>query len=149
MKKQISILKAIKGKPSVALTHMVNGLLKQSRRKKFQIYMGTFGKHFRGICFGCAATCTIQNITKVNFTPDNGIYDRAMKMKTDSLELDKFEMAIDDARSGELRTLFSFCNISEENAKIFNDKFSLNTLDWKEQLPAVKKVISELKKEGY
>lgn len=152
MKKQISILKAIKGKPSVALTHMVKGLLKQSRRKKFKIYMGTFGKQSRELCFGCAATCTIQNISKINFIPDSSICSidgRSAKMKMDYRELDVFEIAIDSARSGDLVPLFRFCSLSEINARKFNNEIDLYTYNWKENLPAVRKVISELKKAGY
>lgn len=152
MKKPISILKAIKGKPSIALQHMVDGLLKQSRRKKFRIEMGSFGNYSRGICFGCAATCAIQHITKINFTPDSSILDedaRAMKMKVNNEELNQFESAIDDARFGWLESLFLFCNLPESQSKRFSNSFSLNTDDWKEQIPNIRKTIEELKIAGY
>lgn len=149
MKKSISILKAIKSKPSVALQHMVDGLLKQSRRKDFIIDMGTFGSTDSKICYGCAATCTIQSIAKVTLFPLDIYYagDRARKAKADMDELRKFEEAIDCARRGWMFTLFRFCEV--EYVGTFDGKFDLRTDDWRQQLPEVRETISKLKKAGY
>lgn len=151
MKKQLSILKAIKGKPSIALQHMIDGLLKQSRRRNFEISMGTFGSSANGICYGCAATCTIQSLSKVNFTPINIPYvsQRAEKTQTNYEELESFEGAMDYARRGYLDVLFKFCGLSPKEGMRYQALFDLKDENWKEQLPEVKKTISKLKKAGY
>lgn len=150
MKKPISILKAIKSKPSIALQHMVDGLLKQSRRKNFRISMGTFGSGDGKICFGCAATCAIQNIAKINLTPATIDYawHRAERTNMDFNELDEFEGVINEARSGHLKPLFRFCDIMDSPIA-FEDNFNLWDDDWKQQLPQVRETIAKLKKAGY
>lgn len=151
MKKQFSILQAIKGKPSIALQHMVNGLMKQSKRRNFKINMGTYGTSHGKICYGCAATCAIQSVAKINFTPNliDHTDDRAKRTKTEVNELDAFEGAINQARQGDLGDLFHFCNIQMSEANRFNSYFELEGGNWKKELPKVKKTISQLKKSGY
>lgn len=148
--KKFSILKAIKGKPSIALQMMIDGLQEQSKRKKFQIAMGTYGSSDgERTCYGCAATCTIQKIAKKNFTHElikQGT-DRAKFINADLDELSKFELAIDLSRKGTLSHLFQFCKIPHE--KIYNLRsdydYFLGNDNWKEEIPKVKKVISNLK----
>lgn len=146
-----SILKAIKGKPSIALQHMVDGLSKQSKRKDFKIDMSTFGTSEGKICYGCAATCAIQNITKINLTSQHiGLtHIRASKTETDYYELDTFENAINNARKGVLVDLFIFCKLSTHDVHRFSNHFDLWNDNWKEELPKVRKLIKELKKAGY
>lgn len=151
MKESLSILTAIKGKPSIALEHMVNGLLKQSKRKGFKVNMSTYGDSHGEMCYGCAATCAIQSIAKINFTPNtiNTTKRRVEIAEADFGELNAFESAINQARQGSMRSLFYFCNIREESGNRFNANFDLQSNNWKKQLPQVRKTISELKKAGY
>lgn len=151
MKKQFSILKTIKGKPSVALKHMVTGLLKQSRRRNFEIAMSVFGIANDKTCFGCAATCAVQNIANKNYPPAsiNHICDRSDYLNIIQEELKKFERAINCARLGELEPLFDFCGINDINVSKFETNFHLCDDDWKKQIPTVKETIAALKKAGY
>lgn len=151
MKEPISILDAIKSKPSIALRHMVNGLIKQSKRKNFKIDMGTYGDSHGGVCYGCAATCAIQSITKINFTSSSikTTHDRVGIIEGEFSELNAFESAINQARQGSMRALFYFCYIIGETGYRFNADFDLQSGNWKKQLPQVRKTISALKKAGY
>ena len=131
--------------------HMVNGLLKQSRRKDFKITMRTYGESDGGLCFGCAATCTIQNLSKSTFTA-NMIGDplgRAGVAHISFIEFATFETAINRARTGDLRHLFDFCGIETKNTSLLYADFDLQDNNWKKQLPQVKKTIFKLKKAGY
>lgn len=153
MKKSISILKLIKNKPSIALDMMVKGLLKQDRRKDFEVDMGSFGgfAYSVKICYGCAATCTIQQIAKKNFQSSNIERSscRAKVMGIDKYELDSFETAIDDARSGYLSALYMFCKITNQESLPKKASFCLDNDNWKEQIPKVKTLILKLKTAGY
>ena len=50
-----------------ALQAMVDGLKRQSKRKGFMVDMVTFGNVSPETCYGCAATCTLQEMYGVNF----------------------------------------------------------------------------------
>lgn len=149
--KKFSILKAIKGKPSIALQMMIEGLQEQSKRKNFKIAMGTFGSSdYEYTCYGCAATCTIQKMAKKNFTHElitQGT-DRAKFINADLDELSRFELAIDLSRKGMLYYLFQFCKIPKKNIDVLESTYDyyLGNDNWKEEIPKVKKVISILKK---
>lgn len=145
-----SILKIIKGKPSVALQAMVTGLLKQSKRKDFKIDMSTFGTVRDNICFGCAATCTLQQITKINLTQRTMYYHaKYQKFDVDVDEMSDFEDAIDDACCGHMADLFRFCGkFDRYEYRKDTHNFQLSTFDWNEGIPKVRAYIKELKKRG-
>ena len=151
MKKPLDIFDALKGKPSTALQHMVNGLLKQSQRKKFEVSMGTYGMARKGICYGCAATCTIQNIANKNLSVEfiKDHKKRAKELKIEEHEILRFEYVMNRARLGELFPLFTFCNMRENHHRDFDYRFSLRDYNWEDELPKVRKTISQLRKAGY
>lgn len=145
-------------KPSDAVQAMVDGLLKQSKRKKFVINMGTFGDFAdeHKVCFGCAATCTIQEATKINFTSGvkehiRSLEGRATILNWDIEDLCLFENAIDSLRLLYIGSLFNYYNINYtlEELNIYHSLIvPLHTHAWKEGLHTYKILIKELKKNG-
>ena len=128
-----SIRELIQSKPSIALQAMVDGLREQSKRKNFKVDMRTFGegKYLNNpvMCYGCAATCTLQKIAGKNLTVDNinVNLDRAQFLKFELTELRRFEFAICDASIGLLYGLFYFCRIDTAALnKISYDGFRLS-----------------------
>jgi|SRR5688572_1417577 len=160
-------------KPSRALQYMLDGLEKQSRRRVFKINMNTFGQvgspALRGaenskICYGCAATCAVQEIAGKNLTPSafknvdaddysEGLNVRAKVSRIDAKELSDFEFAIDDFRRGGVSILLQFFNFTSENPQYFELKYEILALDicmgsenWREEIPKVKQAIKILKR---
>lgn len=103
-------------KPSEILRAMCIGIKAAERRKDFHIYMLTFGQYIEGICYGCAATCTIQELTGKWFTNEKIENDdsRARMMNIDMDELLCLETAVDTARQGYLYNLYKYCGLSPE-----------------------------------
>lgn len=145
--KPMSILKTIKGKPSIALEFMVKGLLKHSKRKDFKIDMSTFGFYdsLKKKCYGCCATCAVQEVAGKKLKGEE-MSLRGMALNMNDYERGSFEMAIDQARRGDVKGLFYFCEKGNKfNEDTMNNRFSLENKNWKKELPKVRKLIRELK----
>jgi hypothetical protein len=135
--------------PSAALQAMVNGLRKQSKRSDFKIDMGTFGDAYGGVCYGCAATCALQEISGIDFTLENMLWHNLPYATPFSgQEISDFEDVIDAARSGYLLPLFTFFHLHPIHNRGYPRRFNLDTDNWEEQLPEVEKLIAELKEKG-
>lgn len=137
--------------PSTALQMMVDGIKEQSKRTDFIINMSTYGDaDNNGICYGCAATCTIQKIAarsiSINYIGSVGL--RAYDLGFDEDELRWFEDAIDDARAGELGNLFNFFGLEGDHDLNYDDRFFLSNNSFECQLPYVESLIDELKENG-
>lgn len=136
--------------PSTALQLMVDGLQRQSQRSDFKINMGTYGDEVQDTCFGCAATCTIQELAGKNLTKiDIGeIIARSIALGFDVDELREFEGCIDMARQGHLYSLFYFLGFGN----VYDyDRYDLRFFldhNWRDELQAVEQLIGELKKNG-
>lgn len=141
-------------KPSQLLQLMVDGLNKQSARPDFAIQMDTFGTSRGSMCYGCAATCALQELAKVSFTTDdiNSTEERAEATGFTWFEVDKFELAVEMARVGRLDKM---C----ENAALIIEGFPahlpfpekgwwLRNYNWREELPKVESYIELLKSQG-
>lgn len=140
--------------PSEALRAMVDGLTEQSKRPDFEIDMGSFGEWSdldgKPVCFGCAATCTIQKITGHNFGLDEigDREDRAKALKDSEEDLHDFEHAMDSARNGYLSKLFEYFGYRcpEDFVGV---EYDLKNYNWQGQLSLVEDVILRLQEEGY
>lgn len=146
-------------KPSDAIKAMWQGLIEQSKREDFVINMQSFGGYstFQGICFGCAATCSIQQLSGVNFEMSNShsIVDVSKRSKLLKIEMDslnRFEACIDEFRNGDLTYLLDFYDRNTE-LNIVYDEFPpdinfpdilMDDDDWKHQEPQVNKIIKFL-----
>lgn len=148
-KKITSIREALDGKVWKALQAMCDGLEKQSKRRLFSIESRTYGMVRDGICFGCMATCSVQEVFKVNFHPKkhdiNSVESRAEILGYSDLDLMAFESAINQARSGFLSMLFSYMKKPRCSHFRFNHRFRMKTENWKDELPKVRELIKELK----
>ena len=148
--------------PSDALQAMVDGLLRNSRRKDFKVDMGTFGRAADGICFGCAATCAVQEASGKQFVFEElrGIYGLNSRFRNLSIgaqaeclgenyvKLATLENAIDGARQGYLRELFRYFGLGDEHRQGYDERFELKTHNWRDQLGAVCDLIEELEAQG-
>lgn len=162
-------IKELAPTPSEALTAMIAGLLKQSKRRKFKINFDTFGdqevvKNGKTICYGCAATCTLQELAHKNFVNGEIInYDtRAEYLGFDKEDVDAFEKAINDARAFGFSSLFEYYGIDEGMytqitsylKKLVQEpempdywEMEMNNYNWREMIPVMKKVITWLKEQ--
>ena len=117
---------------SKAIRLMVTGL-REIPNESFKVAMGTFGvwNESKGICFGCAATCTIQQIASKRFEGKeiDWTYSRAEYLSFDSKELDEFERMINEIRQGYFSVqVTSFYNL---NCTVFQE------LEFDEELPCL------------
>ena len=110
-------------KPSQIVRAMINGLYKQSKRENFQIDMRTFGANRRKMlaayhdysmpkrktCFGCAATCALQEITGIMLTQDEISYTLYRERAAGLDGTRRFEQAVDYLRRGNLLGFYEYC----------------------------------------
>lgn len=151
-------IKKIIKTPSEALQAMVDGLLKQNKRKTFQVDMGSFGNSFydgnKNICCGCAATCTIQEVANKNLTAASIVCceERADFLGFDKYDLEYFEGVIEDARCGMMNSLFDYFRLikkaNKDNIDTFPN-FHLTSETWKKEIPKVRKYIKYLKENEF
>ncbi len=153
-------------KPSVALEAMCRGLETNSQRKDFRVDMNVLVELSipqQRICYGCAATCAVMELTGIPLTYANAVdmedesgylggAKRAELFEVDPDDLCRFEMAIDDARAGDLGSLsYYFCDRHHELPEMprgQEDAWYLDSDDWQEQLPRVRAYIQELQEAG-
>lgn len=104
------------GKVWRAVEAMITGLEVHSKRKDFIIDMTTYGKATGpDICFGCAATCAVQQLCGIDLKPGTFInrksHWRAATLKVDMSDLEYFEQAINDLRTGYETPLFDYMGV--------------------------------------
>lgn len=154
------LIRNIISKPSEALQAMVDGLLKYSKRKNFRIRMSTFGSidHAPGnineyICYGCAATCALQQIANKDLNCGTNIGNqevRARQLGFSIKDENEFEEAMDIARRGNTIDLFYYFRLAPpNNNNLVHPSYGLQTSDWREQIPEVRRHIRALKAAGY
>jgi len=116
-------------KPSVIVRAAAHGLIQALDRDDFVVAMSTFGtvtfnKKGEPICIGCLATCTLQRLFNIRFTPKNiGQASREVRIKVinnagqaiqDVLTLARLENSVDRLRLGLADSLYSFTGIGRE-----------------------------------
>jgi hypothetical protein len=105
-----TIRELLDGKIHKAIEAMVNGIKNQMEREDFKFYFTSFGAAHNGICYGCAATCTIQEIAGKNLDKNNidDVVFRAKALNFESHDLVKFEGAIDSMRQSNLYPILKY-----------------------------------------
>lgn len=142
-------------KPSEAVNAMLTGLNHYDEAPWFDIDMGTYGASYGvskdDICFGCAATCALQQITSKDFTPTTirTTETRAAALGLTVQDLAHFEGVINHLRLGEVKPLFNYFGIKRVPKKLQDPGFSLLTQNWKEEFNKVQAYVELLEKEGY
>jgi len=148
-------IRDIISKPSEALRAMVDGLLEQSQREDFLIEMSDWGSATEKVCFGCAATCTLQKVAGINLMPGTQRYGvgnldwRSDQLGLDENDVNHFENAMNDARMGDLETLFEYFDIDVQGLGLIRDyEWYLHNDNWRKQLPQVEETIQYLISKG-
>lgn len=116
--------------------------------------MQTFGKEVDGMCYGCAATWTIQKLAGRRLASKelNGLAEAGTMRGDEAFEdlpwyasdIDLFEDAIDEARKGFLSELFEFMGCDTDQADLLVGRFFMTNDNWEAQLPKVEELIAEL-----
>lgn len=157
--KRKTLRQLCKGKPSVALRAMCDGLRAADKRPGFIIAMWSYGHADKTFCYGCAATCTLQEITGVEFTPERLQVRRLTQLsfnrqaaicKLSTPDVIEFEGAMEFARAGHLAYLYDFLGIATEsriNPKP-DENWRLWDNNWRTELPKVRAFIRKLEKAG-
>ena len=156
-------------KPSEAIRAMIEGLKENSDREDFKIDMGSFGKTDESnICFGCAATCTLQKLSGVKFTKENIFRADRRTIAINrhlsegdiilSKQLFNFESAIDGLRTGCYIDIIYFFELYDQfheartkDHELFKSYQSLPTLStgsWMHNLAPYENFATELEKHG-
>ena len=154
-RKRTTMRALCQGKPSVALKAMCDGLREHSKRDDFAVRMGTYGDAEGNICYGCAATCAVQQIAGVRFTPNtvpvdhwhDGFENHAKACGILHADIREFEFAIDNAREGEMERLFSYFNVPVES-RLGNGTWCMGTDNWPGEIRKVRHYIAKLQKLG-
>ena len=121
-----------------AVTAMIAGLNVQDERENFTINMEDYGdSHYDDdmgevMCFGCAATCAIQQYFGVDFDEDDIFQDtkRAAAVNLNIKTYNWFEGAIDSLRRADTYHLADFCQLNENDKSFVKHSFgALRELD--------------------
>lgn len=152
-------IKDVITKPSEAIQAMIDGLRKQSQRSDFQVNMMTYGargsKHgaYANICYGCAATCTVQELAHIDLSCDviGSKERRAKALGFKLLDQLQFEYVIDLVRRGNMSELFVYFDISLQEAHRFIDAWLPTLVDtnWEKDLKYYEQYVRKLQKAGY
>lgn len=164
------------GKVWKAIQSMIDGVKRQSARPGFEIQMSMWGCTDGEICFGCAATSTVQEVCGHDFTPAdlNGVNSnceylvgsggatiseeyRGFTKQANALnmcdhDLGEFEFAIDMLRRGhgyyhgDIKTIFRYMGVEDQYVEPDTTLHELSTATWREDMPAYQKYANKLKK---
>ena len=156
-------IKDIAKAPSEVLALMIRGLQRQSERDTFCVAFQSFGSVLLddNVCFGCAATCVIQEIAGKDFTPTVSIRMPDTRKVYLGIEdtidaFTAFERAVDSIRRGTWSHLFAWYQISirghmDELNHIFMPLVinPMEDLTWRKLIPVVENIIIQLRRLGF
>lgn len=131
------------GKVWRAVEAMINGLLTQDQREDFRIDMNSFGRTSQQICFGCAATCAVQQLVGINLKADT-ITHRYETLNVDRGDIYEFEHAINALRMGALGVLFDYFK-KPRTLVSFRRLPILHTYNWRTGIQEYKTLLIALK----
>ena len=137
-------------KPSEIIQAMVDGLQKEH----VKVDMKTFGEIRGGICFGCAATNCIIEISGVSpETAATGFSKIAFEIgEGDDMSVSRFECAIDDLRINDLVSYnhrMRRFEAQEIPSELFQELPELTTGNWKRELYKYQEYANFLQSKGY
>lgn len=152
----MTIREKCNNKPSVAIKAMIEGL-ETIPNGKFKIDMSVFGgsSNQYNYCYGCAATCTIQQLFAVRFNSTQDIgrpWQRAEILSIHYLDLESFEHAIDKLRRINTIPLLQYFNSRNWFAQLLCWTVKLQELrddNYKQRLAGYKKLAARLAFFGY
>jgi hypothetical protein len=129
--------------PADAIRAMIEGLKKAAHDWRFAVDMHTFGRAGIIRCYGCAATCALQEAAGRRFSHSSISYAlyRAQFLDVSAYELRLFETSIDYFRQGRPGRLFDFFDQPVPNIPI---DWYLRNNNWESELPRVELYLSKL-----
>lgn len=145
------------GKVWRAIEAMLIGLETQDKRNDFRIDMESFlgvceNFHAPAVCFGCAATCAVQQLSGFSFNVDNfdsvcdysSFRKRTKLLNADTDDLRRFEIAMNELRLGYPEHLFRYIGAS---LVALPDKYlpPLHTHNWRNDLHRYQVLLRYLK----
>jgi len=147
-----------KSKPSEFLQAMVDGLWEASRRRGQGVDMSTYGMvSDEDICYGCAATWSLQNLLGHWLPPDKimalGSVDTTLLKdyewngETPRRVLD-FETVMDFARTGQLNPLARFCGLRPGKLDAWYGQWFMDSDNWQEEIHKVSAAILNMQERG-
>ena len=156
------------GKLSKVVHAMCDGLLEAADRDDFRVDMNTYGDtdNFDApefeTCYGCAATCALMKVTGVRLTSQTitGHSNHAAAVGLPATDVADFERAVDAFRNGDdvdnpwspFWNLAVLCGTPRGVVTAAVDcsvSWSLDTDNWREQLPILRKFANYLAERGY
>ena len=146
-------------KASEALQAMVDGLRANAADPLFKVFIDSFGdRDSDGICYGCAATCTIAFLNGELYSEtvkdldseqfygfDFSFDDREEEESDFQKTLSDFEAVMDRVRQGDVHQLLEFVGEVRGNIFRYNDRFEFFGDNWEQELPKVEVLIRELR----
>jgi hypothetical protein len=153
------------GKASLVVRAICDGL--EDVPPDFRVDMGTYGVYSHGVCFGCAATCAVMKIAGVQFDAASvrSSDSRATEAGLSHRDLLEFEGIVDGFRSGYHVATFlqNLCRVPREvhfdvmqqfRQETYDGAYkalpwSLDTVDWREELSKVRRFAELLAERGY
>ena len=129
-----------------AVAAMITGINNQDERDDFTINMEEYGDYLHDdetgetMCFGCAATCAIQEYFGVDFDEDDIRHDsgRAAAVNLNLKTYNYFEGCVDGLRRAEAYHLADFCQLNENDKAFVMDSFAglreLDNCSWERNL---------------
>ena len=158
----IDLREELNGRPGfiAAVEAMIKGLHKQDKRGDFYVDMNSYGgaggkksSVRKLVCYGCAATCAIQEFSGINLNTYN-ISNRSLRAAAANLTLDsvaQFEYSIDALRIGSVNALSDFCQLDMNDIKHARQIFwvlpALSDRYWKRRLPKYEAALYKIKRD--
>lgn len=142
-----------KTKPSEFLQAMVDGL-REINPETQHVSMWSLGYvDHRNICYGCAATWTLQKLADRKLAPVEVLSLNALAGPlplngTDPKRIIEFEQAMDGARSGYLTMLAVFCELSGSELARWDRQWEMLTNNYTEAFPKVELAIKDMQEAG-
>lgn len=136
-------------KPSEAVRAMVDGLRNQSNRSDFKVDMDTFGRYQGDVCFGCAATCAVQQATGINLVGED-VYRKSNRAGIKEESLTNFEIAIDHLRKGHSHLFIHYFELpNSRKLQYFGILPLMTTKNWEYVLWRYEEYAEWLEEQGY
>ena len=146
MAKEKTFRKLCKGKVWRAIQAMIDGLNYQSKRKDFTLDMASYGYSVKEVCFACAATCAVQELTQLDLNSKEIAQDsQAVVLNVKESDLFYFEWAINLLRMGNLYGVFDYMKKGHLYKKTLYLLPALGSLTWEEDIDAYQNYANKLK----
>jgi len=161
---EVTFKQLCNGKISVAIQAMIDGLEKQSQRPDFRVDMLSYSYTSNRLCFGCAATCAVMELTKTDLDITNINTHRDIRLwpliPVD--EVIRFEFIMNQVRLNGFKYLFDSFGYPNWWQRIIlmimgytfiggtrlTKNIRLDNYNWKERLPEFQKLADAFRKVG-